>query len=228
MKKALLSRCGGKLTLQEATDGMNAAIKNALRLLNDAEILIKHERYATALSLSILAIEEAGKITILRQMLTCEDGEEDRIWKSYRNHRAKNVMWILPSLAAQGAKSLIELREAANPSGEHTKLLDLIKQLGFYTDFVGNRNWSQPDHVADKNLTESIFSIANIVCRKRNITTQENEAWIKHLGKQSIHGMNKLGLKEYFKELMESGLIEKEEINIQSFLHELSEKPENC
>jgi AbiV family abortive infection protein len=45
---------------------MNAAIANAQRLAEDAQLLLDAERFPSAASLAILALEEAGKVIILR------------------------------------------------------------------------------------------------------------------------------------------------------------------
>ena len=56
------------LAVEKIVEGMNAASSNARRLLNDASALFDLERYPSATSLAILAIEEAGKVSILREM----------------------------------------------------------------------------------------------------------------------------------------------------------------
>lgn len=47
------------LAAEKIVEGMNAASSNARRLLNDASALFDLERYPSATSLAILAIEEA-------------------------------------------------------------------------------------------------------------------------------------------------------------------------
>jgi AbiV family abortive infection protein len=41
-----------------------AIIANAARLLKDAKLLVDHERYASAFALSVLALEEVGKVVL--------------------------------------------------------------------------------------------------------------------------------------------------------------------
>ena len=41
-----------------------AIIANAARLLKDAKLLVDHERYASAFALSVLALEEIGKVVL--------------------------------------------------------------------------------------------------------------------------------------------------------------------
>jgi AbiV family abortive infection protein len=56
---------------------------NAFRLHKDADLLMSNERYASAIALSILAIEEVGKYLILR------DDKNDSETKRLRHHSTK-------------------------------------------------------------------------------------------------------------------------------------------
>jgi len=117
----LLNRYYGTLTASEVANGMNAAIGNACRLASDAKILLDAERYPSAASVAALSIEESGKVTILRRLSIARNSEEAKIiWKEYRNHRAKNTMWILPELASKGARNLVHFGDAVDKYGEHT------------------------------------------------------------------------------------------------------------
>lgn len=218
MSKKHLPQCGGRLTIKEATDGMNSALDNARRLLNDAKVLLSNERYPSALSLSVLAIEEAGKISIIRHILACPDSELATLWRDYRSHRAKNAAWILPDLARRGARTLNDLKEAANANGEHTDVLNALKQVGFYTDFIGRRNWSKPDAVIDQKLAESIFSVAELLVKSDNISADDNEIWVKHVGQNSPHGLTRTGLSAYYRELKERGMFHEGDIPIDAFI----------
>ena len=96
MKKKL-NAYRGRLTPAEIATGMNAAAKNARRLSEDAESLLAAGRFPTAASLATLAIEEAGKVSILRELaLAQSDAEALEVWRSYRSHSRKNVAWLLP------------------------------------------------------------------------------------------------------------------------------------
>ena len=213
-----LKRCGGRLSLSEVTFGMNAAIKNAERLLSDSGLLLENKRYPSAASLAILAIEEAGKVSILRQILTASDDEIKQCWRDYRSHKSKNAMWILPDLVHRGARTLKGFRDAANPQGEHTALIDAVKQIAFYTDFLGVRNWSEPQEVVSQELASGIYAIAKVLCANREVREEENRLWVKHLGRDSIHGMTREGLSDYFREGCALGLIDSNEEEANRFI----------
>lgn len=219
LAKEMLPRCGGKPSVEEITDGMNAALGNARRLIRDAELLFENERYPSALSLSILSIEEAGKIPILRNLLTCPNDRAKELWKDYRSHRAKNTAWVVPQLVQNGARTLYGLREALNAAGEHTAILDILKQISFYTDFVGKRNWTKPADVIDKNLAQTILQTAKILVKDGEVTLEENQLWIKHLGPNSLRGMSQAGLADYFLEARERGLVNHDSDLVMKFIY---------
>jgi AbiV family abortive infection protein len=70
---------------------MNCANSNAERLLNDAELLYENGRYASAVGLAVLAVEEAGKEAMLRSLALARNANElKEAWRDYRTHTSKN------------------------------------------------------------------------------------------------------------------------------------------
>lgn len=182
MKNGRAEHYKGRLSAAEIANGMNAATRNAKRLIADAELLFENERYPTALSIAILAIEEAGKLSILRGLsIVPDDKQLIATWRDYRTHTAKNSAWIISQLAGQGARTLQDLRPIFDSKAEHQNMLDSIKQIGFYTDCYGNRNWSEPQEVIEKKLAQTILAIARILCPKRETSVREIELWAQHL-----------------------------------------------
>lgn len=220
MAAKILKQYKGGLTCKQIADGMNAANKNALRLVEDAEILLKAERYATAASLAVLSIEEAYKKTILRLLaLAKTDDELQRYWKEYRTHTKKNVLWLMPQLVAKGARQLDDLRSLFEPESEHPYILEKVKQIGFYTDCFGRAHWSEPAIVIDKDLAEMLVKTARVFVSKRDTTEKEIELWIKHLGEaiKADLATQKRALLHWFGEMKELGLMPKED-NVTDFL----------
>lgn len=142
-KKGRPSAYRGLLTPSQVADGMNAARRNAQRLASDAKLLLDAGRLPTATSIAALSIEESGKLSILRELaIITESDELAEAWKRYRDHRSKNGMWILPDLARRGARRLTDFSDVVNRDGEHTEILNSLKQIGFYTDCYGHAHWS--------------------------------------------------------------------------------------
>jgi AbiV family abortive infection protein len=179
-----LQRYSGSLTPAEIAEGMNVAQGNAKRLASDARILFEAGRYPTAASLAALAIEEAGKVTLLRTIAVAADPTKLKTaWKEYRSHRAKNQMWVLPEYAARGARHLRDFAGIVEKDADHTALLDAIKQIGFYTDCYSRGHWSSPQEVIEADLARSVVTTAEILSRSDMVhTAREVELWIFHLG----------------------------------------------
>lgn len=181
MKKKL-DAYKGRLTPAKISEGMNAACRNANRLVDDAFLLLGARRFPSALALAILAIEEAGKLPILTRLaIARSDAEYAEIWKEYRSHTSKNRMWTFPSLVAAGARALEDFRPLFSPGAEHPYKLDQLKQIAFYTDCLGNAHWSNPEEVIDESLAQSIAQTAKILAGSPTHTEKEITLWIEYM-----------------------------------------------
>jgi AbiV family abortive infection protein len=173
------------LTPDTAAEGMKAALENAKSLYEDAVILFQNNRYPRATALAILAIEEAGKLSILRLILLSDDPIElKKNWQDYRRHTYKNANWIVPELILKGARHFDQMYKVVDDKSDHRKTLDNLKQLCFYSDVFSNCKWSSPDNLVSKEVAESIIEIAKIMAGKEKAsmsTKQELELWVKHL-----------------------------------------------
>ena len=221
MAKEKLSQYRGRLTPAQVANGMNAAIRNARRLADDARALFDLERYPTAASIAVLSIEESGKVSILRHFAIARDLPSCRqIWRDYRNHRSKNVAWILPDLVAAGARDLDSLRLATEPDAEHTAILNNIKQIGFYSDCLGSVHWSEPEEVIDRQLAQMLVRIADLFAAKEAVTREEMELWITHLG--PAYGAPLETMKEalinWYRAMNEAGLSNEDETLVNEFV----------
>lgn len=209
------------LSASEISDGMNFAKENSKRLLNDAENLFEIGSYPTAYSLAVLAIEEAGKISILRELAVARDGKEVKdAWRDYRTHTKKNVMYIFPILVAGGCKNLSDFGGLYSEKNEYPMLLDDLKQIGFYTDCLGEKHWSVPSQVIDQEAAENILRVARTLCKSKIYTQKEVEIWIKHIKpvwKSSMPSMQK-ALKDWFNEMVDEGLAKEGSVPFDEFV----------
>src|SRR5947209_4613018 len=115
-KKKVISQYVGPVTVEQAAEGISVALSNARSLVADAELLARHERWARAASLAILAIEEAGKVPLIRALLLARNQAERRDdWRAYRSHTKKSVLSILPDLIKRGARFLDDLSPVMDP-----------------------------------------------------------------------------------------------------------------
>ena len=212
MSKRHLNSYKGKLNPDQIANGINAAIHNANRLAEDAQILLGACRYPTAASVAVLSIEESGKISVLRRLALAETDEEaSRIWKDYRSHTKKNFLWLMPQLIMKGARRLDDFRPLFEHEADHTYILDQVKQISFYTDCLGEAHWSEPTKVIDKELATMLVQIAKIFASKNRVTVKEIELWIKHIGRSKNETLKeqKESLLHWYAEMQELELAPK-------------------
>jgi AbiV family abortive infection protein len=199
-----------RLDPAQITAGMNAAARNAHRLAEDAATLLDARRFPSAAALAILAIEEAGKISVLRELsIATSDNEVAEGWKTYRTHTRKNVTWPLPTLVAAGAQKLDDFRPLFSGDSDHPYVLDQLKQIAFYTDCLGDVHWSIPDEVVDESLARMLVDTAKVFARGQECTEQEVILWIEHLGpvfKQKDLDFMKQALASWYAAMQASGL----------------------
>lgn len=212
----------GQLSFAQIAEGMTAASENAARLAQDAKLLLDAGRLPTACSLAALSIEESGKVSILRAMsLARDDNELKQEWKRYRSHTNKNVQWIFPQLVAEGARRLDDLRPLFEKDAEHPYLLDQVKQLGFYTDCLGDKgHWSIPDEVIDGELADQLVSTAELLSSVSPTSEREIELWVEHVGpvwKQDLNWM-KRAVASWYEAMQREGLKPDGESGIEKFL----------
>lgn len=209
MAKRKLDQYKGRLSPAQIAEGMNAAGRNAKRLVEDAEFLLEGKRYPSAATLAILSIEESGKMSILRGLSLAKNEKEAKdAWAEYRSHTKKNVAWIVPDLVKAGARKLEDFRPLHAENAEHPYILDHIKQLGFYTDCLGNKHWSVPESVIDNSLAEILVRVAKILVSKKEVQVKEIELWVKHLGPVWKHDMRWMqkALENWYQEMQDAGL----------------------
>lgn len=215
------SQYRGSLSFGQIATGMNAALKNAKRLAEDARTLFDAGRIPSATALAILSIEESGKVPILRQIALCESDEERcKEWKRYRSHTNKNVTWILGQLVMQGARTLDAMREIADPQSDHPKILEHLKQLCLYTDCLDHGKWSLPDEVSVADIAPYLVKMADVMANPRFVTAKEVELWHQHLlpVKSANFDEKKRAVARWYEDMASHGLSKVSLENLESFL----------
>lgn len=172
----------GKLNAAQAAAGMNAAVRNARRLLADALLLSQSGRHATAAALAVLAIEENGKCGIIQRILLAKnDHQRAEHWKEYTSHKAKNLSWIVPGLIEAGARHLDDLSVIADGSSIHPHVLDDFKHWGLYTECRSGEHWSEPEHEIRREMTSELIRIADALIRNMvEVTEERMSIYVKH------------------------------------------------
>ncbi len=156
----VMPRYQGRLTHEQVAEGVRLAQENAVRLLNAARLLL-HSGYASiAMSLSILAVEEQGKIKILQKIGDATDADEiNDLWFQYHNHISKTTAFTEGFAKRKGIVGEHELSEFCENNSDMLPLIDLMKQVGFYTDCSRNCHWQDPKKIGNI-IASAIFSAA--------------------------------------------------------------------
>jgi AbiV family abortive infection protein len=205
MRKNVLKQYCGYLTTNQVAEGMSAAAANASRLAADARLLFEAERYPSAASLAVLSLEESGKVSILRQLVSAQsDLDVKDVWSRYRRHTEKNYLALLPDLVAEGARTLREFARCfLGESISERIAFDAVKQLGFYTDCCGDAHWSIPTEVITKDLASLLLSLATALSSNEcGATAKEMELWAGYMHA----GLNRENLLKWAAAMVNAGL----------------------
>jgi AbiV family abortive infection protein len=178
-----LDAYSGPLNPEQAAAGIQAAVENARELLADALVLFDAKRWPRAASLAILAIEEAGKVPLIRELLVLPDSEMKTAWRNYRLHTEKNVLGGFAE-HMESSPNIEDFRPLYDKDSDHPRVLDAVKQLGFYSDCLGQCHWSVPSEVVGEELAHSLVATAKTLIPSGESSMQsafELELWVKHL-----------------------------------------------
>lgn len=217
--KKVLNSYAGPLTPEQISEGIAAAQANALRLLDDARLLIDAGRFPSAAALAILSMEERGKTIILKRLAIVRDPADLKAaWRDYRSHKAKNAGWIIPQLVKQGATTMLSMADSVNPTAEHAAVLDALKQVSFYTDCLEKGHWSIPTEVIDEDLARSMVASAEMMWGGRSITVREVEMWTQIVGPHYNESGMAAAVVQWQHAMLEEGLSETEPEKLAAFM----------
>jgi AbiV family abortive infection protein len=138
------------LSLSQVADGVSSCYHNAASLLSDAQLLWENSRHSRALSLTILALEELAKIPDLHDQYLRENTRIDPIawnefWGRFTQHKSKQKRIVAyGNIFSRGAKDPSAADSSWSPfahflSADVVASLDIVKQRGFYVDYVSPR-----------------------------------------------------------------------------------------
>lgn len=224
-----LDQYTGTLSADQVAAGMNAALRNAKRLADDARLLLDNERFCSATALAILSIEESGKLSVLRMLATVDSVDEaKRCWREYRSHTKKNVMATFLDLFLMGARRLDQFAPLFDQASDHPHVVDQLKQIALYSDCLGDAHWSEPQEVIDQSLARSLVFSATVLAKEKEVTACEIELWVKHVGPH-LHGNRELaerGLETWYAEMQRHGLAPEGRNAMAQFVNEGVEGPQ--
>lgn len=145
----------GTVSYEEAALGIETTVLNAKELLEDAKLLFENKRYPRSIAISILAIEEIGKIERIKELLLSKQ-KIHSLWKEVRSHKAKNFLWLFPRLKEDGINNTAIIKSFTTKESDSVKFLDQLKQICFYSEAIATQvkscEWWLPSQITDKEV----------------------------------------------------------------------------
>ncbi|MBA7486228.1 hypothetical protein ES707_21784 [subsurface metagenome] len=173
----LFNKYDDKLTLEQISEGIYLCIENALNLFGDAYVLQKAKRFPRALSLLLVAIQEAGKVNILENMVTISTGDQKRWkkeWQNFRKHKIKDSLGYSIKISSDfhdspGEAFWQQLLYIKNFASSREK----VRQLGLYIDYIaGDKKWWSPNEIIEdmvKIAENEVVQILYKLYRKKEL-----------------------------------------------------------
>jgi AbiV family abortive infection protein len=189
---------------KEAIEGAVVSLANAARLLGDADLLAGAGSTGTAVSIVVLAFEEAvkartlGAIAAAAAVGTQPGFTEDGLRKIvYSGHQTRHAAGFLQHLAAASpgiyGNLILGIPLPPDAINEVRELVEVVssandsKQAGFYTDFdSASGSWSAPGIVSDAVFGKMRAIIAAFI----NETQRQLDDFRRSAGQTSPYSAN--------------------------------------
>ena len=179
-----MNRRNYRNSLDFIESGFRACWGNAQALVSGAKVLLDSSHNASAMSLSVLALEELGKLFCLDGILfaRADDHKAEAFAKSLKSHATKlSALDLFPVLLANfstvdpryphdsrflqaTAIVIADLRTRSATvrgllDGETLRSLDALKQSGFYSQPKGN-TFLMPSEAISREVAEAVYMLA--------------------------------------------------------------------
>lgn len=133
-------------TLRQLLLVAHHAVDNSVKLLDDASLLLQHERWSRAHALAVLALEELGKAGLCVAALSYDEGQAEDFWTDFKHHATKLVFAgaLLTFLGEEHATAITEALEQlqVEAKDEHARKLH-----GLYVGLSTSGALEHPDDV---------------------------------------------------------------------------------
>lgn len=150
-----------KVTVSDLCEMYKKVYENGKELLEEAEILLKHKRYARSFTLSQLASEEFSKLPTIYSIATEVNAglefDGEKMDKRFRDHKSKSRMLFMLKHFVEGniTPTVQEIREIEKGA----KMFNDMKNQSLYAGFYDNE-FTKPKDVVTKEFAESHLEIA--------------------------------------------------------------------
>jgi AbiV family abortive infection protein len=162
--RSLMVKHRGRMTIEQLGLGIKACLSNGRALVREAQLLLKNNMYARAMSLSMTANEEVGKAGILRSMVRIPATNQklwlDR-WNLFRSHENKTAYASVDTLP-DDAYLYPELVLAVSVDSHfRAPVSERIRQSGLYVDwYPWEKKWLNPCKEITEQMARSRMEIA--------------------------------------------------------------------
>lgn len=160
-----MSKMNSPISISEIESGIQLCLSNARELLIDVVTLMDANRHSRALSLLIVSIEEFGKANVVASMSRIP-ANNTKMWKDawsdFRQHRNKSTWSIMNSFSDEARKDPRVLSELLNSQYEASPMVERIRQVGFYVDYIEGSGWFTPEKVSRTDIEDWIPTIERI------------------------------------------------------------------
>jgi AbiV family abortive infection protein len=160
-----------------------AAARNARRLLDDAELLLKRGSSPSSYSLAVLAFEEAGKAWMcVTAMMVADDVRPewpyaDLITKHVDKLMAAHVMAHMLASASIGEDVIASLADIGENLEELAREHNQAKQRGLYADLVDGTIW-EPASVTKDEARRMVITVRSLLDHGVALADPEFIAWL--------------------------------------------------
>jgi AbiV family abortive infection protein len=191
--KRIAERYVGPLNEWQTAHAIAAVRANVSELASAAEALAAAGIYSKSCALSILAVEESQKVSMLLSLLYADTPDEQReIWKEFRNHRKKHTnigidiassAVVEGTIAPEAAAVALKAKEGPDPDN-----LEELKQALIYSDCTmdaqGLPQWSNPVDIsehAEADAKRLLESARDAAAHLYPFSEEELRVWKRHM-----------------------------------------------
>ena len=228
----------GYLSPEEIQEGIYCCIQNVGDILEDCNLLLGKGRSARALALSISALEELGKISVLRSINRLPKNKpklRSIQWKKYYKHQEKSSLGLFNTVPDEYRMSVDHIVFSALFVKKQAFPIEDLRQMALYTSYSKKRKvWLSPREI-EREVASNYFDTARVafkrIMRLKGIGFFDSD--ILHLEKQiykeiydnmpdgpydettlqEMFPFAKTKAKQLFDKLIEMGRINKEDVS---------------
>lgn len=128
------------IPIDEMIDGAVVCLKNANRLTDDSTLAFDNGRYSTSISLSVLALEEMGKVYLLLDATSNNRSITKKIWNDEFESHTKKLQSLPNYLSTFVENQSTTSKKELERFMLFLKLLSKKKLESFYVDWNATKN----------------------------------------------------------------------------------------